>query len=90
MVGIYYVETDVAFKNFGNQAVQSAPARHHHVQRFGTIRFLIEEPFQGINLSPNASNALKQLLFISSSMGHDISLAIQDTGVGYPVKPPFI
>ena len=61
---------DVAFQEFSHEAVDCASCCTDDLQYLRAITSLIENPFKGLKLPPDAFAAQYQLLFVPDYMTH--------------------
>ena len=64
------MKPDVPFENLRHQAIDGPAASNREVEGLGTIRLCFQQPFQRINLPPDAPNPHQKFLFISNGVGH--------------------
>lgn len=72
---------DVVFHHFRHDPVDSAAGRAEKAHHFRTTGFRVERPFDGVDLTAQPANAVKQLLFVWPVPG------FEDTELGVFMEP---
>ena len=80
---IQQMKTHMALENFSHERIHRAPARRQRQKDRRTVLFIHERRFNRVELAPNTSNSVQQLLFCLDSVSHNDKAPIQD-GMIYP------
>ncbi len=70
MGGIDEVRANVILHDLSHQPVDSTAGAGNELQHVSTTNFLIERPFDGFDLSPNASHAIEEFGLFANGVGH--------------------
>src|SRR5579872_5309824 len=65
------VKPDVIFEYFGQQAINRAATRRNPLKNGCTVQFVRERSLDRLDLSPNAADAVNQLLLVANGVRHE-------------------
>jgi hypothetical protein len=67
---VNHMRTDMAFDDFGHQAVHRATRGDYQMEYVRAAAFTVDCALQGIDLTTQSSNAVKQAAFFARCMAH--------------------